>query len=398
MTRRALGTVLIAIAVAGAAGWWLLEPPARAANPAPSPAPVPVTTTPVKPQDVPVMLDGIGTVQALNVVEIHGQVNGTLIALPAHEGQEVHKGDVVAEIDPRPYQAALDQAMAQRDEDTAQLKSAQLDLARYQALARRQFAPVQQVDDQTATVNKQTAAIAADTAAIETAQINLGYCVIRAPIDGRVSLYQLDVGNLVNAASLTNIVSITQDKPISVVFTLPEADLAQVQAARARGAVPVAVASADSHDKVSTGTLLTPDNTIDTSTGTISLKANFDNQDDALWPGEFINARVQVNTLSKALTVPSLAIEHGPNGLFVYIVKPDQTAATAPVEVSYEDNGLSVVSKGLSAGDTVVLSGQSRLSPGTRVQAKDAAEADNATASNPGAPQPPKSGNAPAPG
>jgi multidrug efflux system membrane fusion protein len=383
MTRRTHGILLVALVAIGGVGWYVERTPARAADPAPSPPAVPVTTTAVKVQDVPVLLDGLGTVQALNVVNIRPQVTGNLIALPAHEGQEVHKGDIVAEIDPRPYKAALDQAIAQRNEDAAQLKSAQQDLARYQALARRQFAPVQQVDDQTATVDKETAAMAADTAAIETAQINLGYCTIRAPVDGRVSLYQVDAGNLVTAGNQTTIISITQDKPIAVVFTLPEGDLAQVQAARARGPVPVQVASADTHDKVASGTLLTPDNTIDTSTGTISLKAIFENRDDALWPGQFVNARVQVRILARAVTLPTLAVQHGPNGMFVYTVKPDQTVALAPVQVSYEDGGLSVISKGLSGTDTVVLSGQSRLAPGTRVKATDAAAGGGSAATAP---------------
>jgi multidrug efflux system membrane fusion protein len=376
MNKRHLAGILIAVAVVGGAlAWHEAAAPAQAADPAPAPPAIPVTTTQAKTQDVPVFLDGLGTVQALNTVEIRAQVNGTLIALPAREGQEVHKGDIVAEIDPRPYQAALDQATAQRAEDVATLQSAQKDLARYQALAKRSFAPVQQVDDQSATVNKQIAAIAADTAAIETARINLSYCVIHAPIDGRVSLYQTDVGNLVQSANQTNIISITQDKPIAMVFTLPEAELAQMQSARAHGDVPVHVVSTDTHNEMSVGKLLTPDNTIDTTTGTISLKAIFANDDDRLWPGQFVNARVQVKTLQHVLTLPTLAVQHGPNGLFVYAVKPDQTVEVAPVEVAYEDNGLSVISKGLTGTPTIVLSGQSRLSPGVKIKATDSAQA-----------------------
>jgi multidrug efflux system membrane fusion protein len=333
---------------------------------------VPVTAAAAQVQDVPVFLDGLGTVQAFNVVEIKAQVNGTLVALPAHEGQEVHKGDIVAEIDPRPYKASLDQAMAQKAEDAAQLQSAQLDLKRYQDLAKHQFAPVQQVDDQQATVNKGAAVIEADDAMIETAQINLGYCVIRAPFDGRVSLYQTDIGNIINTATQTGIVSITQDKPISVVFTLPEADLDRVQTARTKGVVPVAVFAADDARKLATGTLLTPNNTIDTSSGTISLKATFDNNGDRLWPGQFVNTRVQVETLHKAVTIPGVAVQHGPDGLFVYVVKPDHTVAQATVREGYQDNGLAVITKGLSGNETVVVTGQSRLSPGTRVQAKAA--------------------------
>jgi membrane fusion protein, multidrug efflux system len=363
-------------AAGGFAGWRITHDPraAHAADPAPPPL-VPVTAATTQVLDVPVYLDGLGTVQAFNVVQIKAQVNGTLTTLPVREGQEVHKGDIVAEIDPTPYKAALDQAVAQRAEDTALLQSARLDLVRYQQLATREFAPVQQVDDQRATVNKDAAAVALDTAAIETAQFNLNNCVIRSPIDGRVSLYQVDVGNLIEVASQSGagIVSITQDKPISVVFTLPEAELGQVQAAQAKGAVPVeATNSQDATQVLSTGTLVTPNNTIDTTTGTISLKATFANQDDHLWPGQFVNTRVQVGTLHNAVTIPTLAVQHGPDGLFVYVVKPDQTVAQQNVQIGYEDNGRSVVTKGLGAGQAVVVAGQSRLEPGVRVAAASA--------------------------
>jgi multidrug efflux system membrane fusion protein len=306
------------------------------------------------------------------VVEIKAQVNGTLIALPAREGQEVHKDDIVAEIDPRPYKAALDQAIAQRNEDAAMLRSAQLDLQRFQSLAKQSFAPIQQVDDQQATVDRDIAAIGVDTALIETAQINLGYCVIRAPMDGRVSLYQLNVGNLVEVSSQTGIISITQDKPISVVFTLPEADLAQIQAARAKGDVPVTVTNGqDTKTVIATGTLLTPNNTIDTSTGTISLKANFPNTDNHLWPGQFVNVRVQVDIMRNAVTVPVPAIQHGPDGRFVYVTKSDGTVAQSNIKVGYQNDEMAVVTSGLSGQETVVLSGQSRLAPGVRVKATD---------------------------
>jgi multidrug efflux system membrane fusion protein len=375
MTRRWLGIFILAGAISAAGGWYVIQRPlaAHADEPAPQPQ-VPVTAAATQVQDVPVFFDGLGTVEAFNVVQIKAQVNGPLIALPAREGQEVHKGDIVAEIDPRPYKAALDQATAQKAEDAALLQSAQLDLKRYQDLAKRQFAPVQQVDDQQATVNKDIAAVAADEAMIETAQINLGYCVIRAPIDGRVSLYQVDVGNIIQTSSQSGIVSITQDKPISVVFTLPEIDLLRVQQAQARGSVPVEVISSDGKSQLATGTLLTPNNTIDATTGTISLKATFDNSDDHLWPGQFVNTRVQVETLHNAVTIPSVAVQHGPSGLFVYVIKPDHTVAQTTVQQGYQDNGRTVITQGLSANDTVVVTGQSRLSPGTHVQATAASQ------------------------
>lgn len=329
-------------------------------------------------------LDGLATVQPLNVVQIKAQVNGTLIALPVAEGQEVHKDDIVAEIDPRPYKAALDQAMAQRDQDTALLKSARLDLKRYQNLAKSSFAPVQQVDDQQATVDKQIGAVGVDNALVETAQINLGYCVIRAPFDGRVSFYQLNVGNLVQVASQSGIVSITQDKPISVILTLPEAQLPQVQDARAKGRVPVTVFDATGQKKLATGTLMTPNNMIDPSTGTISLKASFDNADDHLWPGQFVNARVRVGTLHDAVTIPGLAVEHGPDGTFVYTLVPGGTVAQSNVQAGDQVAGRTVINKGLSGTETVVVSGQSRLAPGVRVNGTDISKASPASAASAG--------------
>lgn len=328
---------------------------------------VPVTAQAAESRDVPVYLTGIGTVQAFNTVVIKSQVNGVLTAIPAAEGKAVKQGDVVAEIDSRPYQAALDQAMAQRAEDIAQLQSAQLDLARYQRLSKMSDAPVQQVDDQRATVNKLVATIQADNAAVETARINLGYCTIRSPIDGRVSFHTLDPGNVIQTASQTGILTIAQDKPISVVFTVPEADLPRIQQAMARGALPVVAYAGDDKTQLAQGTLQTPNNTIDTTTGTIQLKAVFANDKDRLWPGQFVNAHLQVDTLHDAVTVPVAAIQHGPNGLFVYRVQPDNTVQQQPVMVAYQADGLAVVTKGVQAQQTIVVSGQSRLAPGTRV-------------------------------
>jgi multidrug efflux system membrane fusion protein len=354
------------------------------AHAADAPTAVPVTTAAAAIEDVPVYLSGLGTVQPLNVVEIKAQVNGTLIALPVREGAEVHRGDVVAEIDPRPYKAALDQAVAQRDEDTALLKSAQLDLKRYQSLAKSSFAPVQQVEDQQGTVDKQIGAVGVDNAMVETAQINLGYCVIRAPFDGRVSFYQLNVGNLVQVANETGIISITQDKPISVVLTLPEADLPQIQEAQTKGSVPITAFDGAGQKQLATGTLMTPNNTIDTTTGTISLKASFNNADDHLWPGQFVNARVQVGTLEHVITVPELAVQHGPDGTFVYTVKPDGTVAQTNVQVGDRVAGRIVVGKGLSDHETVVVSGQSRLAPGVHVNGTDMSKASSPSGASPG--------------
>jgi multidrug efflux system membrane fusion protein len=349
-------------------GFWLLRThhDVHAATP-PVVTTVPVTAAAARVQDVDVYLNGIGNVQAFNTVEIKAEVNGRLIAIPVREGQEVRQGDIVAEIDPRPYKAALDQATAQRAEDEAQLQSAELDLHRYQDLAKREFAPVQQVDDQQAMVSKLQATIQADTAAIETAQINLDFCTIRSPISGRVGLHQTDVGNLIEVASQTGIISITQDQPISLVFTLPEAQLAQLHKAMAKADLPVLAYSSDDKTQLSKGVLLTPNNAIDTTTGTIQLKATFANKDDALWPGQFVNARLMVGTLHNVVTVPVPAIQHGPDGLFVYTVASDDTVRTQPVEIGYQDADNVVVTKGLQSGQNVVVAGQSRLAPGVRV-------------------------------
>jgi multidrug efflux system membrane fusion protein len=372
-----------AAVLAAGFGDWLVSArqSVHAAGPAASPA-VPVTVAPVKSEEVPVFLRGIGTVQAFNTVEIKAQVSGVLVSLPVKEGQEVRPGDIVALIDQRPYKAALDQAIAQRAEDLAQLQSAKLDLARYQDLSKKGFAPVQQVDDQQAQVNKLTAAVQADTAAIETAQINLDYCVIRSPISGRVSIYQTDAGNLIEVATQTGIVSITQDKPISVVFTLPEADLPRIQDAMETATLPVIAYTNDDKTKLGEGTLLTPNNTIDTSTGTIQLKATFPNDNDRLWPGEFVNARLRVETLHNATTVPLAAIQHGPDGLFVYTAEQNSTVQTHAIEVGYQDDAAAVVTKGLQAGQTVVVAGQSRLSPGTRVTTGNPSPPATASSSN----------------
>jgi multidrug efflux system membrane fusion protein len=371
MTRRSVWIVsLVIAALVVAGGWHVLRGPkaSDAATVHAAPAPVPVTVTRAELKDVPVYLDGIGTVQAFNTVQVRAQANGVLMALPAHEGQEVQKGQVVAEIDQAPYKAALDRAIAQRAEDVALLQGAQLDLQRFASLAKNSYAPVQQVDDQRATVFKEQAAIEADNAMIETAQINLGYCTIRAPFTGRVSLYRVDVGNLIQANGATGIISIDQDKPIAVVFTLPEDQLQQVQDARAKGALTVVVIDNETAKPMATGTLMTPNNSIDTTTGTISLKASFPNDDDHLWPGQFVNARLQVETLHNTVTIPTIAVQHGPDGLYVFKVKADDTVAQTPVQVGYEDNGSTVITKGVAGNDTVVVTGQSRLAPGTKVK------------------------------
>jgi len=340
---------------------------AQQAGAQPANAPVPVTVGQAERRDVPVFARGIGTVQALNSVLIRARVDGTLEKIAFREGQLVHPGDPIATIDPRPYAAALDQAKARRAADVAQLHNASLDLARYAALARTNFASRQQLDTQQATVEQDQANIQADDAAIATAALNLSFCDIRSPIDGVVGLRQIDAGNLIHATDSTGIVTITQIQPISLVFTLPQSTLPQVQDAMQHGSPPVIAYTSDDGKRLAEGVLVTPNNTIDASTGTISLKAQFANEDRRLWPGEFVDAHIQLGVEKNAVTIPPAAIQHGPDDLYVYVVKPDHTVARQTVTVGYEDEGVAVVTDGLSGGEQVVTNGQVRLQPGSRV-------------------------------
>lgn len=343
------------------------------------PQAVPVTIATASRADVPVILRGLGTVQALNAVTVKARVDGTLMEVKVTEGQEVKKGDLVAVIDPRPYQAALDAAMAKKAQDEAMLSNAQRDLARYSSLAKRDFASGQQVDTQQASVAQSTAGLKGDDAAIAATQLNLSFCYILSPIDGRVGLRQIDPGNLVHANDSGGIISIAQLHPISLVFTLPQVNLPQILDAMRVRKLAVRAFTGDDKTELSVGELLTPDNAIDTNTGTIKLKAGFANADNRLWPGQFVNAHLLADTRHDALTVPSEAVEHGPAGLYVYLVKPDQTVTRQDVDIEQDTGKIAVMSKGLSEGDRVVVSGQSRLQNGTRV-------ADSAAAGQPAAP------------
>ncbi len=362
-----------ALAVVAGAGIFgsqgLLHRAAAQSVPAPAPA-VPVIVVKATRQNVPEYADGIGTVQALNSVLIRSRVDGTLMQVPVKEGQEVKAGDLVAVIDPRPFKAALDQAMAKKAQDQASLQNAKLDLARYASLARQDFASRQQLDTQQALVAQYTAQVEADQAAIETAQLNLSFCYITSSIPGRVGLRLQDPGNLVHATDTTGIISITQDHPITVVFTLPQEDLPDITRAMANGAVPVLAFTGDGKQQLDSGTLLAPNNSVDTSTGTIQLKAEFANTKNVLWPGEFVQAHLQTGVANDAVTVPQAAIQHGPNGLYVYVTKPDHTAELQPVTVGYQTPQMAVVTKGLNGGEQVVVDGVLRLQPGVRVTAR----------------------------
>jgi membrane fusion protein, multidrug efflux system len=352
-------------------GTALFPVPRSAAQPAPQPtlAPaVPVTTAKSERQDVPVWLRGLGTVQALNTVTVRARVDGALDKFPVTEGQLVKQGTLLAVIDPRPYQAALDQAIAKKAQDDAQLTNARLDLQRYSNLAKNDYASHQQVDTQAAMVTQFTAALKGDDAAIETAQLNLSFCYITAPFDGRVGLRLVDPGNLVHATDPGGIVTLTQVRPITVVFTLPQRDLPSIVEAMGSRKLEVAALSSDNKSTLDQGTLLTPDNAIDTTTGTIRLKATFPNLDDKLWPGQFVEAQLLLRTDQRKVTVPASAVQHGAVGLYVYVVRPDSTVQRQALDGEVRGSVM-VVTKGLDAGQTIVLDGQSRLENGSHVVA-----------------------------
>lgn len=375
--RRTTAIVCIAVIVALAGGlalWRYMSveavPTARAAPPL-----VPVTVASAATRDVPIYLSGLGIVQSSNTTAIHTQVDGKLQSVNFIEGQLVRQGDVLVQIDPRLYQAALDQAKAKKAQDEAQLVSAQKDLERFQTLVAKAAETQQNLDRQTAVVNQVKATIDADQAAIESAQTQLDYTTIKAPTDGRMGIRQIDPGNIVHANDTTPIVILTQTKPISVVFTLPEKNLGDVRRAMTRG--PVSVVAYDQNDskQLATGTLMLIDNQIDQTTGTIKLKAVFPNTDERLWSGEFVHAHLLYDTQKDALTVPSAAIQRGPKGLFVWTIDADGRAQPQPVDAPITQDEIAVIGKGLTAGDKVVLNGQYRLQAGTRVDATPLAAA-----------------------
>ncbi len=337
------------------------------------PVGVPVTATAPRRQDVPVVARSIGTVQALQSVVIRARVDGTLDRVLFTEGQFVHPGDVLAQLDPRPYQAILDQAAAKKASDEAVVASARSDLQRYADLAASQVASRQKLEQIRASVAQAEAAIRGDEASIAAAQLNLGFTRITSPIEGRVGLRQVDAGNYIRAADpgTTGIVTVAQIHPISLVFTLPQDILPRVQAAMRRAKLPVAAYSSDDRTKLSEGELLTLDSSIDAATGTIKLKAVFPNADDNLWPGQFVNVRMRLDLRGDALTLPSQTVQRGANGLYVYVIKPDGTALAQPIEVDQDDGRIAVITKGLDGNERVVLAGQSRLANGARVSVTD---------------------------
>ena len=369
---------------------------------------VPVTVTEATVHDVPIYSHALGTVQALNTVAIRAQVNGQIVSINFRQGQEVHQGDILAKIDPAPFKAALDQAIAKKSQDEAQLIAAQKDLARFKALALKSFETQQNVDLQQAKVDTTKATIDADQAAIEAAQTQLDYATITAPIDGVVGFRQLDIGNIIHTTDVNPLTVLTQIKPTTVICTLPQSFLGLVREAMLRGEVKVTAFDQDGKNKLAEGKLLLINNQIDQTTSTIQLKAEFPNDDERLWPGEFVRVSLLITTRKNVVTIPAVALQRGPGhgqrdhaadrdpdhreqdaqriavqtrarllagrddqrgpeGDYVWVVKADETVEPRPIEVFQADEDVVIATKGLNAGETVVLEGQSRLDVGAHV-------------------------------
>ena len=371
----------------------VLHKPASAATQKSVPA-VAVDTAQSFRNDVPIFLQGLGTVQAFYTVTVTARVDGELQRVAFTEGQTVHKGDLLAQIDPRPNQAAFDQAVATKSKDEAQLANAKRDFERYTKLQPQDLASKQTVDTQRALVDQLAAQLKVDQAIIDNARTQLEYTRITSPITGRTGIRLVDPGNIVHGANSTGIVVVTQVQPISVVFTLPEEELGAVAQALAAGSVSVTTVSRDGGATLDEGTLSLIDNQIDQSTGSVRLKATFDNARNTLWPGQYVDARVLVRTERNALTIPNAAVQLGPNGPFTYVVKTDSSVEVRPLRVAEGGGGLTIIKEGLAPGERVVTSNQYRLQAGVRVQTTAPAP-EAAVGGHPAAP-PPAPASAPA--
>ena len=370
-TRRTFAIAFILIALA-AAIYYVFSASApqqrRGGRFAPGEGPVPVLVATAARADVPVYLDAVGTIKALNTVTVRPQVDGKLLSVNFKEGDDIKKGDLLAKIDPVIYQAQLNQAIAKKAQDEAQLANSKIDLDRYERLAATAAINKQQADTQRALVAQNTALVQADQAAIDNAQAMLGYTTITAPIDGRTGIRMVDEGNYVRSADTnSSIVVITQLQPISVLFNLPQQDLSQVNTAFGKGPLKVEAQRSDNDDVIDRGALRVVDNQVDQTTGTVKLKAEFPNANLQLWPGQFVNIRLLVDTLKQVVVIPTGAVQRGPNGTFVYVVKDDDTVSVRPITVQKQDETQTVISKGLEAPERVVTTGFVRLTDGTRV-------------------------------
>jgi len=369
-TRRTLSIALILIVILAALYYVFGGPAAqqRRAGRFAAEGPVPVLVASVTRADVPVYLDAVGTIRALNTVTVRPQVDGKLLSVNFKEGDDVKKDDVLAKIDPVIYQAQLDQAIAKKAQDEAQLANSKIDLERYERLAATAAINKQQADTQRALVAQNTALVQADQAAIDNARAMLGYTTITAPLDGRTGIRMVDEGNLVRAADVNSaIVVITQLRPISVLFNLPQQELPQLNAAAAKGPLSVEAQRSDTDAVIDRGLLRVVDNQVDQTTGTVKLKAEFPNANLQLWPGQFVNVRLLIDTLKQVVVIPTGAVQRGPNGTFVYVVKDDNTVTVRSIAVQKQDETQTVVKSGLEANERVVTTGFVRLTDGGKV-------------------------------
>jgi len=368
---------------------------AQAAGP---PRAVSVAIAPVQLQDVPVYLSGLGSVTAFNTANIKTRVDGQIMKVNFREGQEVQQGDLLIEIDSRPFQVQVEQLQAQLFRDQAQLRDAKLNLERYTALIPSGSIAQQQVDTQKALVDQLDGTVRNDQAQIDSAKLNITYCHITAPFGGRIGLRQVDPGNIVHASDANPMLILTQLQPIAVIFTLPEDVLPRVAQQMRRGTLEVDAFSRDDQTKLATGKLLTIDNQIDPTTGTAKLKAVFDNKEDKLWPNQFVNADLLVETRKNSTVLPTAAVLRGPQGAYVYTMNPDKTVQDKAVTIALTQGDVTVVTQGVNPGETVVTDGQDKLQRGAHVEPRGGTPSRNTNAPVTGSVQRPESESAPASG
>src|SRR6266705_6470622 len=361
--------LLTAVLAAGGLLYFTHVHPLEKVDAAPAPPAVPIVAGTVTQHDVPIYLTGVGTVIAFNTDVVRAQIQGQILSINFTEGQTVHAGDLLAQIDPRPYQALIDQYTGNLERDQAQLINAQANLTRYTTLGDKGWATPQLVETQKAQVGQLQAAIKADQALIDAAKVQLGYTRLTSPIDGVVGIRQIDVGNIISPSTTNGLVVVTQLNPISLIFTLPETNLPQIQQQQQKTKNPLAVLaySQDDTTLLDQGVLGLVNNEILQATGSIQLKANFDNKANKLWPGELVNARLLVDTRHNALTVPAAVVQQGAKGPYAYVVNPDNTVAIRPIKVAQISDGQALIDSGLKPNEQVVVDGQYKLQPGTRV-------------------------------
>ena len=376
-------TIIAVLAVAAGGAAALTRTSAFRSTAAPqapaAPPPVGVVAASVQSHDVPIYLRGVGTVIAYNNVLVRSQITGELVKISFDQGQQVKKGDILAVIDPRPYQAQLDQAIANRDRDQAHLENANIDLKRYNELAKQKSIAQQLADSQKAIVDQLIAIVKSDEAIIESARVNLSYTNLTSPIDGVTGIRQIDIGNIIHPTDVNGLVDVTQIEPISLIFTLPEAEFVPVQEHLSQGPVTVFVDSQDGK-QLDQGKLNLVDNQIIQTTGTIRLRAQFPNQKHLLWPGQLVNARLLLDTRHDGLTVPASVVQQGPHGAYAYVINPDSSVAIRPIKVAQISEGRALIDSGLQANEQVVTDGQYKLQPGVHVTILHGRAAEEAAA------------------